>query len=137
MTIASEINRIRSNIESAYTALTEKGALLPVTQNSANLANTIATLSFNDNANVITAINYTGSSLTKGSKVWISLKNPTTQVIDGYYIINFADITDDTCYTAITSDVCAPLESVDVFTVLDSNTMTAADNDDFTYEVIE
>ena len=137
MTIASEINRIKSNIESAYTALTEKGAVLPVTQNSANLADTIASLSFNDNANVINAINYTGSTLVKGTKVWVSLKNPTTQAIDGYYIINFVDGADDTCYTAVTSDACAPLASVDVFTVLDSNTMTAADNSDFVYEVIE
>ena len=40
MTIASEITRINNNIAATYTALSAKGATLPVTQNSANLATT-------------------------------------------------------------------------------------------------
>lgn len=44
MTIASEITRINNNIASAYTALSDKGATLPATQNSANLVNTIGSL---------------------------------------------------------------------------------------------
>ena len=41
MSIASEITRINNNIAAAYTALDGKGATLPATQNSANLADTI------------------------------------------------------------------------------------------------
>ena len=41
MTIASEIQRIRTNIEDAYTACTNKGAVIPEVQNSANLATCI------------------------------------------------------------------------------------------------
>lgn len=45
MTIASEITRIKTNIENAYTALGEKGATLPEVQNSANLADTVGSVS--------------------------------------------------------------------------------------------
>lgn len=41
MSIASEIERISGNIADAYTALDAKGATLPESQNSANLADTI------------------------------------------------------------------------------------------------
>lgn len=41
MTIASEITRINNNIANAYTACNDKGATMPVTQNSANLATCI------------------------------------------------------------------------------------------------
>ena len=44
MTIASEITRIKNNIASAYTACNNMGATMPVTQNSANLANCIDTI---------------------------------------------------------------------------------------------
>ena len=45
MSIASEITRINTNIASAYTACSGKGATMPQTQNSANLANTINSIS--------------------------------------------------------------------------------------------
>ena len=44
MTIASEITRINNNIASAYTACNNKGATMPATQNSANLATCIGTI---------------------------------------------------------------------------------------------
>lgn len=44
MTLMSEIERVRDNIAAAYTALDEKGATLPESQNSANLAETIASV---------------------------------------------------------------------------------------------
>lgn len=44
MSVQSEINRIKSNIEDAYDALTTKGATMPQTQNSANLAQTVQSL---------------------------------------------------------------------------------------------
>lgn len=45
MTIASEIARIQGNIADAYNACAAKGATMPVTNNSASLANTINTIS--------------------------------------------------------------------------------------------
>ena len=45
MSIASEIARIRNNIDSAYVACSAKGAALPQTQNSANLAATVSCIS--------------------------------------------------------------------------------------------
>jgi len=44
MTIASEITRINNNIAAAYTACNNKGATMPVTQNSANLATCIGSI---------------------------------------------------------------------------------------------
>ena len=45
MSIASEITRINNNIASAYTACNNKGATMPQTQNSSNLATTISSIS--------------------------------------------------------------------------------------------
>ena len=45
MSIASEITRIQDNISDAYTAAQAKGATMPATQNSDNLATTISTIS--------------------------------------------------------------------------------------------
>ena len=44
MTIASEIQRIQTNIANSYIACSNKGATLPATQNSDNLATTIASI---------------------------------------------------------------------------------------------
>ena len=44
MTIASEITRIKTNINNAYTALEAKGATIPSEKNSANLASTVNTI---------------------------------------------------------------------------------------------
>lgn len=45
MSIASEITRINNNISAAYTACNGKGATMPATQNSANLADCIDSIS--------------------------------------------------------------------------------------------
>lgn len=44
MSIASEIQRIKNNIATAYTACSDKGATMPITQNSANLADTVSSI---------------------------------------------------------------------------------------------
>ena len=41
MTISSEIQRIKTNIENAYTVCSDKGAVIPGVQNSDNLATCI------------------------------------------------------------------------------------------------
>lgn len=54
MSVQSEINRIKSNIEDAYDALTVKGATMPQTQNSANLAQTVQSLNLESEHKYIT-----------------------------------------------------------------------------------
>lgn len=44
MSVASEINRIKSNIADAYTEAEAKGATMPATENSDNLADTVASI---------------------------------------------------------------------------------------------
>lgn len=73
MTIASEITRINGNIAAAYTALSDKGATMPAAQNSANLANTVASIPAGG-GDTVTAVNYTGSAITAGDKVWLNKK---------------------------------------------------------------
>ena len=71
MTIASEITRINNNIAAAYTALSDKGATLPATQNSDNLADCVDSVSGGE---IVTATNNTGAAIAKDSKVWVNTK---------------------------------------------------------------
>jgi hypothetical protein len=64
MTIASEITRIQSNIAAAYTAASGKGATLPATENSDNLATCIGSIS--------------GGASPTGLKVNVTFKGGTT-----------------------------------------------------------
>ena len=54
MSIASEITRINNNIAAAYTAANGKGATLPVTQNSANLATCIGSIQTGSTPTLVT-----------------------------------------------------------------------------------
>lgn len=54
MSVQSEINRIKSNIESAYDALASKGATMPQTQNSENLASTAQSINLESEHKYIT-----------------------------------------------------------------------------------
>ena len=71
MTIASEIQRIQTNISNAYSALEGKGATMPVTENSANLADTVLTIP-SGGGTIVAGTNFTGSNITKDDKVWIN-----------------------------------------------------------------
>ena len=53
MSIESEITRINNNIAATYTALSAKGATMPETENSANLASTVATVPSSDPVNKV------------------------------------------------------------------------------------
>lgn len=137
MTVSAELALLKSNIEDTYRALAAKGATLPELQCANNLSDCVQTLDINDNANVINATNYTGRTLRRGEKVFVTTVNPNSSLEDGgYYIVNFSSIPDDRIYTAVTSDGCSALSKVDVFTVLESNVMTNAENDTFIYDVI-
>lgn len=54
MSVQSQINRIKSNIEDAYDALAAKGATMPQTQNSDNLAQTAQSINLESEHKYIT-----------------------------------------------------------------------------------
>lgn len=72
MSIASEITRIKNNIENAYTKAEEKGATIPDVKNSENLASCV-------------------ESITAGGSGFAEL--PTYQVVDGVVSKQTGDIT--------------------------------------------
>lgn len=99
MTIASEIQRIQTNIANAYDALEAKGATMPATENTDNLVTTIDTIS-GGGGDIVTATNNTGSSIATGDKVWInesngsySIENPS-KIISGNIVGNVVINTD-------------------------------------------
>lgn len=51
MTVRTEVTRIENNVANAYLAAASKGAILPVTQNIANLASTITSIPAEDTSN--------------------------------------------------------------------------------------
>ena len=69
MSIQSQINRIKSNISSAYTAAQSKGATMPSQQNSANLAAAINSISANQAADYVVE---TGTSGKWAYRKWAS-----------------------------------------------------------------
>lgn len=82
MTIASEIQRIQTNIANAYDALEAKGATMPATENTDNLVTTIDTIS-GGGGDVVTATNNTGSAISTGDKVWLN-ENSGSYSIDSF-----------------------------------------------------
>ena len=53
MTVRTEVTRIENNVANAYLAAASKGAILPVTQNIANLASTITSIPAEDTSNLL------------------------------------------------------------------------------------
>lgn len=97
MTIASEIQRIQTNIANAYDAAEAKGATMPVTENSSNLATTIASIS--GGGDTITATNTTGATVNEGDKVYIAANT-------NLKLINYGAFT-SLGYTGIASETIA------------------------------
>lgn len=93
MTIASEIQRIKTNIANAYTACDNKGATMPATQNSANLASCVSSIP--------TATEPTLVSLTVTPSTTTQTITPQSGT-DGYNTISVSAVT-----SAIDSDIKA------------------------------
>lgn len=74
MSIATEIERIKTNITNAYIKLSEKGATLPASQNSENLASTINTMSTSS------------SSSNNLSKITVNLDDKITELVENNVI---------------------------------------------------
>lgn len=92
MTIASEIQRIQTNIANAYDAAEAKGATMPVTENSSNLATTIASISGGGGGDIITATNTKGSIISEGDKVWINIYTSGINSIHSFNLVTYNEI---------------------------------------------
>ena len=92
MSIADQITRIKDNIAASYAECSAKGATLPAEENSANLPNTIASITGGGSGggDEITCVNETGKSLSDGDKVWINSASQVgginTEILNGFYI---------------------------------------------------
>ena len=84
MTIASEITRIQTNIADAYTAANGKGATMPVTENSDNLATCIASITTGSSP-VISSLNVTPTTSAQ------TITAPSG--VDGYSPVNVSAVT--------------------------------------------
>lgn len=82
MTIASEIQRIKTNIENAYDALENLGATMPATEDTDHLVSTIQTVSGDGQTQIKTVTNATGSAVSSGDKVWVN----------GNQIVDYIDV---------------------------------------------
>ena len=97
MSVASEITRIKNNIASAYTAVSNKGGTLPQTQNSANLATAINSISTGSSANLGTktitsngTYNASSDSLDGYSSVTVNV--PTATITDARYLCAYGRV---------------------------------------------
>jgi hypothetical protein len=88
MTIASEIQRIKDNVAAAYAECSAKGATLPTTENSANLPDTISSITGGGGGGTtVTAVNKTESAISVNDKVWVN----NGSIIAGTSIDVFSD----------------------------------------------
>lgn len=80
MSIADQITRIKNNIAASYAECSAKGATLPTTENSENLAATIASMTGGGaGGDSINYTNITGSTIAKNDKLWINTAAATTE----------------------------------------------------------
>lgn len=74
MTIASEITKLNNNLTNCYTAITNKGGVLPASQNFDNLANTIVNIP-SDSTLLTVSTNKSGMTLSEGDVVSYRMDN--------------------------------------------------------------
>lgn len=129
MSIASEITRINNNIASAYTACNNKGATMPATQNSANLATCISSITGGGGGDTITAVNNTGVSISSGDKVWICKDTGNADLL-----LRTFTYADQYSYTGFATSSGADGANITVSTVFpDEITITLATTTDNAY----
>lgn len=117
MSVQSEINRIKSNIEDAYDALAAKGATMPQTQNSDNLAQTAQSINLESEHKYITK--------TLSVSSW-------SEQSEGVYMHTFTDPNIPASYKL---DI--GLSSEELLQIMNDGVMSiCADNNEGTVEVI-
>lgn len=141
MTIASEITRINNNIANAYTSCNTKGATMPATQNSANLATCIDSIPAGGSGDGIPREVVNGKYSYPASSFTFTLPSTATDLDNYslYYAFNACSTitaVDMSSLTSITGsyalhrafDQCSNLTSVDL-----SNLSTVAGNNTMNY----
>lgn len=117
MSVQSQINRIKSNIEDAYDALAAKGATMPQTQNSDNLAQTAQSINLESEHKYITK--------TLSASSW-------SEQSEGIYMQAFTDPNIPASYKL---DI--GLSSEELLQIMNDGVMSIrADNNEGTVEVI-
>lgn len=117
MSVQSQINRIKSNIEDAYDALAAKGAIMPQTQNSDNLAQTAQSINLESEHKYITK--------TLSASSW-------SEQSEGIYVQTFTDPNIPASYKL---DI--GLSSEELLQIINDGVMSIrADNNEGTVEVI-
>lgn len=117
MSVQSQINRIKSNIEDAYDALASKGAIMPQTQNSDNLAQTAQSINLESEHKYITK--------TLSASSW-------SEQSEGIYVQTFTDPNIPASYKL---DI--GLSSEELLQIMNDGVMSIrADNNEGTVEVI-
>lgn len=117
MSVQSQINRIKSNIEDAYDALAAKGATMPQKQNSDNLAQTAQSINLESEHKYITKALPTSS--------W-------SKQAEGIYMQTFTDPNIPASYKL---DI--GLSSEELLQIMNDGVMSIrADNNEGTVEVI-
>lgn len=117
MSVQSEINRIKSNIEDAYDALASKGATMPQTQNSENLAQTAQSINLESEHKYVTK--------TLSASSW-------SEQSEGIYMQTFTDPNIPASYKL---DI--GLSSEELLQIMNDGVMSIrADNNDGTVEVV-
>lgn len=74
MSVQSQIQRIKTNIQNAYTKLQEKGATIPSSKNSLNLAETITTIPESSSSDNLCEM-YVTQTVDENNKCIISLSS--------------------------------------------------------------
>lgn len=136
MSIASEITRISGNIADAYTSLNAKGATMPATQNSANLADTIDSVptgggggtpaymtDFNNMATILEGLAVAGSQDSRSASQFLE-DGYTVAINSGYRYNVLGFVYDETVPFVITrGDVFKALKipSTASYEIVDSN----------------
>ena len=120
MTIASEITRIKTNINNAYTALEAKGATIPTEKNSANLASTVNTITTGGGGSS-GETNYLGKIVTADGTLQFPTENFSFSLPN-----NVTSIGNNGLYSAFQS--CTNLTSVDLSNVTSSNVTSIGNN---------
>ena len=137
MSVASEITRINNNIANAYTACNNKGATLPQTQNSNNLANCINSISGlprGADSNGVYGYptnNFTFSTPSDATSLSVGVLNSVFKGCTTLIAVDLSSLTEVTGTSTMESfcEDCTALNSIDlsnITTINGSNVMSKA-----------
>ena len=91
MSIQNEINRINENIASTYSALSDMGATMPETQNSANMASTVRTIPQSGSGDTVEEVAYVDALFDFSTFSVVSIDKTYAEIVEmieaGKYVV--------------------------------------------------